>query len=152
MSNVVKYTLRLNWKKEDERKIISFLNNLYKDIYPTKASYIKDAIKYHINHIMEEEILDAKHLKEKGDESPFITREEYEKDKKDFQNSVQCSIYENILKVISSTFLLNNNMGNSQEKGQTWSQGSQHQELNNVEVDLTQYEDIMRDISAWADD
>lgn len=101
---------------------------------------------------MEEEILDAKHLKEKGDESPFITREEYEKDKKDFQNSVQCSIYENILKVISSTFLLNNNMGNIQEKGQTWRQETQHQELNNGEIDLTQYEDIMRDISAWADD
>ena len=149
---MIKYTLRLDSSKEDEWKIMDFLNNLNKDIYPTKASYIKDAIKFHINHIMEEEILDAKHLKEKGDESPFITREEYEKDKKDFQNSVQCSIYENILKVISSTFLLNNNMGNSQEKDQTWSQGSQHQELNNGEVDLNQYEDIMRDISAWADD
>ena len=149
-----KYTVRLNPNNPRHASILRILNDLNKDIYPTKAAFILEALASYVENIIGENATNVGKQREESRKIQYISREEYERDKISLRDDIRRELYEDMLRVMSSVVL--NRSGPSEIVAFPTmggiGEGVSGEIGGEKEVDLTQYDDIMKDIDAWSQD
>ncbi len=154
MTNYTRYTLRLNPKNPKHEMILSVMNDLNKDLYPTKSAFIVEALATYVSKIIDDTATNTGKQREESQKMKYISREEYERDKISLREDIRRDLYEDMLKVMSSVVLSRAGVTEQiafpamEGRGVAPPGGSEEKQ----EVDLTQYDDIMKDIAAWAED
>ena len=154
MEDFIRITFRLSRNNPRHKRIIQILSDLNREIYPTKTRFIVEALDSYIEGIMSDEATNVGKQREESQKKKYISREEYERDKISLKESIRRDLYEDMLKVMSSVVLSRAGATEQvvfpalEDRGVAPPGGSEEKS----EVDLTQYDDIMKDIVAWAED
>ena len=154
MEDFIRITFRLSRNNPRHKRIIQILSDLNREIYPTKTRFIVEALDSYIEGIMSDEATNVGKQREESQKKKYISREEYERDKISLREDIRRGLYEDMLKVMSSVVLSRAGVTEQiafpamEGRGVAPPGGSEEKQ----EVDLTQYEDIMKDIAAWAED
>ena len=153
MADYVKYTVRLNVSNSKHIRLIQVLNDLNKEVFPSKSRFILNALECYVDNMMSGSATNSGREREENQKKQFISREEYEQDMKNLKESVRRSLYEDMLKVMSSVILSQSSQGArvvfpaQETDGDRKTDGDRGEE----DIDLTQYADIMKDIDAWSE-
>lgn len=149
-----KYSLRLNQNNPKHEMIKRVLEDLNKELYPTKNAFMVEALASYVDNILGERATNAGIQREESRKIQYVSREEYERDKISLKEDIRRELYEDMLRVMSSVVL---NRAGPSEMVAFPTQGSIRDGVSSEiggekEVDLTQYDDIMKDIDAWSQD